>query len=99
MQRWITLAVAIGLAALACAAHAPVLDNGFVNYDDDLGWPSDSPHGPSIYLKPGQFSGDANDEGANWARSVDGVHGGWTCKKTEDYGGEDVGSPGKVPTE
>ncbi len=69
-----------------------------VNYDDEGDWPSDQPDGPSIYLKRHAYDPIANDNGANWARSVAGLDGAWTCKKTEHFTGQDVGSPGVVPT-
>lgn len=67
-----------------------------VNYDDEGDWPSDSPDGPSICLKPDALSAQANDSGANWARSAVDSTGGKANVKTEIFDGEDVGSPGVV---
>jgi len=70
-----------------------------VNYDDEDDWPSDSPDGASIYLKPGKFDAKSNDAGKNWARSEKGTHGAKGNEKTEIFNGEDVGSPGVVVVE
>ncbi len=75
-------------------AGGAVIDE--VNYDDENGWPSDSPDGPSIYLLPGQLSAAANDMGANWSRSVVGTHGAVANVPTAAFNGSDVGSPGFV---
>ena len=78
-------------------AEGEVVDR--VNYDDEGVWPSDSPAGPSIYLKRGGFDPVGNDAGANWARSQVGLDGAKLCRKTEHFTGQDVGSPGVVPNE
>ena len=71
-----------------------------VNYDDDepedSDWPGDWPHGPSIYLLPGQIDPTSNDEGAAWNRSAVEVYGGRAAKATEQYDSRDIGSPGVV---
>jgi hypothetical protein len=68
-----------------------------VNFDDESGWPSDDPDGPSIYLLPGFQDAVSDDSGANWARSVDGVAGAYLNVATSEFDGLDVGSPGFVP--
>jgi len=68
-----------------------------VNYDDEGAWPSDHPAGPSIYLKRAALDPLANDAGANWTRSEPGIDGAKTCKQTEHFTGQDVGSPGTLP--
>lgn len=70
-----------------------------VNYDDETPWPSDSPHGSSIVLKPTALSAEDNDNGENWLRAVVDELGAKACKVTEDYNREDVGSPGVVEVE
>jgi hypothetical protein len=70
-----------------------------VNYDDYNPWPSDSPQGPSIALKPDKLDAESNDDGANWVRSEAGEGGAKNAKKTEEYKDQDVGSPGKVEAE
>lgn len=67
-----------------------------VNYDDEGDWPTDSPHGPSIALKPDALDAKKNDDGKNWVRSEKGKYGADHAKATEEYKAEDVGSPGKV---
>lgn len=69
-----------------------------VNYDDEGDWPSDSPDGPSIALKPDALDATKNDDGKNWVRSEKGKLGADNPKETEEYSAEDVGSPGKVTT-
>jgi hypothetical protein len=67
-----------------------------VNYDDEGDWPTDDPHGPSIYLLPEHLSAEANDGGAHWARSENGtfgVRGAWSGGA---YRQGDLGSPGLV---
>jgi hypothetical protein len=64
-----------------------------VNFDDDGTWPSDFPEGPSIYLLSSALSDWANDLGANWARSEDGVDGAHLVSMGDEFDGEDVGSP------
>ncbi|MFI4861190.1 MAG: lamin tail domain-containing protein [Phycisphaerales bacterium JB063] len=78
-------------------ADGEVVDE--VNYDDEGPWPSDSPDGPSIALRPDQLHPEANDEGSAWARSEAGTRGAWQNKKTDDYNGTDTGSPGVVAAE
>jgi len=70
-----------------------------VNYDDEEGWPSDSPDGASIVLIPDELSAEGNDEGASWTRSTEGQLGARANRQTDEYDGEDVGSPGTVATE
>lgn len=70
-----------------------------VNYDDEEDWPSDSPDGASIYLKPGKFNAEDNDEGKNWAKSETGTHGAKDNEVTDIFNGQDVGSPGVVVVE
>ena len=69
-----------------------------VNYDDEGDWPTDSPDGSSITLKPDKLDAEANDNGESWSRSEAGTLGAWQNKKTEDYNGQDTGSPGVVVT-
>ncbi len=68
-----------------------------VNYDDENGWPSDQPDGPSIYLLPQGFDTAANDLPVNWARSEVGVHHARQNNPTKHFKGKDIGSPGQVP--
>lgn len=70
-----------------------------VNYDDQDGWPSDSPQGASIVLQPGKLDSKRNDSGSSWARSEPNKLGADNAKKTKEYSDKDVGSPGKVVTE
>ncbi len=70
-----------------------------VNYDDVAPWPVIPPDGPSIYLLAGALDADSNDEGASWARCVDGVDGCYINTVTADFGGIDTGSPGVVVPE
>ena len=70
-----------------------------VNYDDEGDWPSDSPDGASITLKPDALDPGKNDAGSNWARSEPGKQGAANAKETDEYSKEDVGSPGKVAAE
>ncbi len=67
-----------------------------VDFDDTTPWPSDSPDGPSIHLLDPFFDAVSNDNGANWARSQDGVSGAFTNVVTAVFDGSDVGSPGVV---
>ena len=67
-------------------------------YDDEGDWPGDTPDGPSIYLTAGSLTAEANDSGANWKKSKDGKEGAAKNTKTDVFDGEDIGSPGKVPT-
>lgn len=67
-----------------------------VNYDDASPWPSDSPQGPSIALKPDKLDAKSNDDGGSWVRSEPGKLAAKNAKKTEEYRAEDVGSPGRV---
>lgn len=46
-----------------------------VNFDDEAAWPSDSPDGASIMLKPTALTPASNDNGANWLPSMAGVYG------------------------
>ncbi len=78
-------------------AEGQVVDE--VNYDDEGDWPTDSPDGPSITLLPGKPDPGSNDTGSAWARSDAGTLGAWRNTKTDDYNGEDTGSPGVVVTE
>jgi len=66
------------------------------NFDDEGDWPSDSPDGPSIYVLPDFLDATSNDNGLNWARSVVGVDGAYGNVVTGDFGGTDVGSPGRL---
>lgn len=70
-----------------------------VNYDDEGDWPTDSPHGPSITLKPDALDAKKNDDGKNWVRSEPDKLGAKNAKKTDEYKAEDIGSPGKVEME
>ena len=70
-----------------------------MNYDDENGWPSDKPPGPSIYLTAENLSSMANDAGDAWRRSEPGVAEAIVVEKTEIFDGADVGSPGRVSTE
>lgn len=79
------------------AADGSVKDT--VNYDDNGSWPSDNPHGPSIYLLPGNFTADANDAGEAWARSEADLHGGRNAQRTQHYKDLDLGSPGEAVIE
>ena len=59
-------------------------------------WPScEKPDGPSIALL--DFAAESLSNGALWRRSEDGQHGARTCRKTELFGGKDIGSPGFIP--
>ena len=77
-----------------CNKKGEVIDE--VNYDDEGDWPSDSPDGPSIALKPDALDPTKNDDGKNWVRSEKGKLGADNAKATEEYSAQDVGSPGKV---
>ncbi|MEM6334345.1 MAG: lamin tail domain-containing protein [Planctomycetota bacterium] len=68
-----------------------------VNFDDESPWPTDSPHGPSIYLLPGHLTPAANDAPAAWTRSTLGTHDARLCTPTRVFNGQDIGSPGTVP--
>ncbi|MEX2216278.1 MAG: lamin tail domain-containing protein [Phycisphaeraceae bacterium] len=69
------------------------------NYHSEGDWPEvKAGGGPSIVVKPEALNAKANDSGKNWAMSKEGELGAITCKKTEAFGGKDVGSPGKVAT-
>ncbi|MEM9416379.1 MAG: lamin tail domain-containing protein [Planctomycetota bacterium] len=70
-----------------------------VNYDDENGWPTDSPDGASIVLRPDMLDVESNDEGSAWLRASANQHGARTNTQTDDYNGEDTGSPGVVATE
>ncbi|XAM00849.1 lamin tail domain-containing protein [Phycisphaeraceae bacterium D3-23] len=78
-------------------AEGEVVDE--VNYDDEDAWPTDSPDGSSITLRPDQLDAEANDEGSAWARSAEGELGARQNTKTDDYNGTDTGSPGVVTAE
>jgi len=80
-----------------CNEKAEVVDE--VNFDDEGDWPSDSPDGPSITLKPDALDTAKNDDGKNWARSEPGKLEAHNAKQTPEYKPEDVGSPGKVAKE
>ena len=80
-----------------CDADGEVIDE--VNYDDEGDWPGDSPDGASIALKPDHFSPQANDAGDAWALSAEGDPGVRQNQATDDYNGEDLGSPGVVAAE
>jgi len=69
-----------------------------VNYDDALGWPTASgSDGNSIFLLPHALSTSANDVGANWKPSSQGVYGArWVNRGGQ---GENHGSPGVVVTQ
>lgn len=78
-------------------AMATLIDE--VNYDDSGDWPSDSPDGPSIFLSISeadlQSMGDTdNDNGMNWASSVNGMNGAINNAVAGVWGGVDSGSPG-----
>jgi hypothetical protein len=63
-----------------------------VSYDNEAPWPAVvNGTGTAIYLLPGAFDPLANDLGANWARSTDGIHG-----ARLGNGRTDAGSPGTV---
>ncbi|MEM6393956.1 MAG: lamin tail domain-containing protein [Planctomycetota bacterium] len=68
-----------------------------VNFDDESPWPTDDPHGPSIYVLPGQF--DNNHQPGSWARSAAGVHEAKAAVRTQHYRDQDIGSPGVVVAE
>lgn len=69
------------------------------NYESAGDWPElKSGGGPSIVLKPDALSSKANDSGKSWVAAKEGELGAITCKQTENFGGKDVGSPGKVAT-
>ena len=70
-----------------------------VNYDDEGDWPRDSPDGSSIILKSDQLDAVANDQGSAWPRAADGELGAHGNTQTDDYDGQDMGSPGVVVTE
>ncbi|QDU72417.1 lamin tail domain-containing protein [Mucisphaera calidilacus] len=67
-----------------------------VNFDDTEPWPSDSPEGPSIYLRPHAIDPALNDRGENWARSSVEEHGGRAARNRGGYSEKDIGSPGFV---
>jgi hypothetical protein len=59
-------------------------------------WPSCAkPDGPSIALL--DLTADNISNGALWRRSEDGQHGARICRKTDIFGGKDIGSPGFIP--
>jgi hypothetical protein len=59
-------------------------------------WPScDKPDGPSLALTA--ISATTFNDGRLWVRSQDGEHGARLCRKTDIFGGKDIGSPGFVP--
>ncbi|MEM6552345.1 MAG: lamin tail domain-containing protein [Planctomycetota bacterium] len=68
-----------------------------VNFDDESPWPSDDPHGPSIYVLPGQL--DNNDQAGSWARSAVGVHEAKAAIRGQHFRDQDIGSPGVVAVE
>jgi len=70
-----------------------------VNFDDDPPWPGDSPHGPSIYVKPGFLTPIKNDDPGAWARSTAGTHAARQGHVTDAFDGDDFGSPGTVIAE
>jgi len=70
-----------------------------VNYDDEGDWPSDSPDGASLVLKPDKLDAESNDSGSNWTLSTEGENASRKNTQTEDYNGEDLGSPGQVQVE
>ncbi|MEM0913851.1 MAG: lamin tail domain-containing protein [Planctomycetota bacterium] len=67
-----------------------------VNYDDEAGWPADSPQGPSIYVRPGHLTPGDNDDAIYWARSEVDVDGGRVINQTDVFNRADIGSPGTV---
>lgn len=71
-----------------------------VNFDDVAPWPSitGSTDGPSIYVLPAFLNKTANDNGANWARSVVGTDGAVNNLAVAPFTGIDIGSPGFVQT-
>ncbi|WP_197531391.1 lamin tail domain-containing protein [Posidoniimonas corsicana] len=69
----------------------------WVNYDDQGGWPSDSPDGASISLRPESLSESGNNVGGAWILSMGGVYG---ARFAVGPGGvQDRASPGYVATE
>jgi len=68
-----------------------------VNYDDASPWPSNNDQS-SIYLNipKDQMNATSNNDGANWALSVDGVDGARTSVASGVWSGGDVGSPGNI---
>ncbi|MFO0973235.1 MAG: lamin tail domain-containing protein [Phycisphaerae bacterium] len=68
-----------------------------VNFADSSPWPSDSPDGPSIELKPDKLTATDNDLGANWQRSALGVNRAHSNNNTvTPFTGNDIGSPGEI---
>jgi hypothetical protein len=67
-----------------------------VAFDDEGDWPRDTPQGPSIYVKPGRLNAAANDDGNQWLRSMHDQDGARGNTRTDDFDGEDIGSPGTV---
>ena len=70
-----------------------------VNYDDEGDWPASKPGGASITLKSSAVTTEgatANDLGANWQRSQEGVDGVFASQMNDMFDRVDLGSPGKV---
>jgi len=77
------------------ASDGSLLD--VVDYDNGSGWPNDDGMS-SIYVTIGHLSSSDNNEGTNWALSVDGSEGAYATP--EDPGepfDSDVGSPAILP--
>lgn len=68
-----------------------------VNLDDEGDWPSD-PGGLSVHLNlpNAAMTAAANNLGANWANSGEGVAGAWSSIPAGVWGAVEVGSPGTV---
>ncbi|HLP82791.1 MAG TPA: lamin tail domain-containing protein, partial [Phycisphaerales bacterium] len=74
-----------------------------VNFDDTLPWPADAAIAApglgaawSIYLRPGLYDANANDDGGNWSPSSIGVDLAQINLLTPVYNGIDIASPGLI---
>lgn len=65
-----------------------------LRYTSGSGWPTRN-NSSSIYLKQSSYSSVANDSGANWLRSAEGVDNAWASAGPTI----DVGSPGLRPSD
>ncbi len=68
-----------------------------LNYDDVAPWPTD-PGGQSIYLSlpDSAVNAGANNDGANWLLSIDGIDGAETSVVFGVWDQAEVGSPGSI---
>lgn len=79
------------------AFYDPVNGGGdVVNYDDEGNWPSDSPDGASLMLRPDKLNASQNNLGSAWIPSMWGAYGARFVRGAD--GTEDRASPGFVET-